>query len=761
MALLFAGTMTADPNDPFTAIIDAPFDSALSERYLVYAMSTITARSLPDLRDGLKPVHRRLLWAMRLLRLDPASGYKKCARVVGDVIGKYHPHGDQSVYDAMVRLAQTFSLRYPLVDGQGNFGNVDGDNAAAMRYTEARLTAAATDLMAGLDEGTVDFRPTYNGEEEEPEIFPGIFPNLLANGASGIAVGMATSIPPHNVAEIIGAATLLIDQPEASDADLLEHVTGPDFPTGGVVADSKAAIAEAYATGRGGFRVRSRWEKQDEGRGTWTIVVSEIPYGVQKSKLIEQIAALVNDKKLPILADVRDESDEQIRLVLEPRSRTVDPDVLMDSLFRLTELETRVSLNLNVLDATRTPRVMSLRQVLLAWNAHQIEVLIRRSQHRLGKIDDRIELLDGYIIAYLNLDRVIEIIRTEDEPKPVMMAEFELSDRQAEAILNMRLRSLRRLEEMELKRERARLADERKSLVALIDSPARQRTRLKRDLAGLLVKYGPETELGRRRTSIEEAGPAREIPLEAMIEREPITVILSQRGWIRAMSGHRDLAAADTLKFKEGDGPAFAFHSYTTDKLLLVLDNGRFFTLGGDKLPGGRGFGDPVGLMVDLDQGAEILTLLPARPDTRLLLAASDGRGFIAQTSEVIAETRKGRQVVNLKDKAKLKIVRSIPTGIEDKEIYVAAIGDNRKLVVFPLSELPEMTRGQGVALQRYRDGGLSDAIAFRFADGLSWPMGGETGRTRTESDLTAWRVARGAAGRMPPTGFPRSNRFD
>jgi len=748
--------MTADPADPFNAIIDAPFDSALSERYLVYAMSTITARSLPDLRDGLKPVHRRLLWAMRLLRLDPTSGYKKCARVVGDVIGKYHPHGDQSVYDAMVRLAQTFALRYPLVDGQGNFGNIDGDNAAAMRYTEARLTIAAADLMAGLDEGTVEFRPTYNGEEEEPEIFPGIFPNLLANGASGIAVGMATSIPPHNVAEIVGAATLLIDQPEADDAALLEYVTGPDFPTGGVVADSKASIAEAYATGRGGFRVRSRWEKQDEGRGTWILVVTEIPYGVQKSKLIEQIAALVNDKKLPILADVRDESDEAIRLVIEPRSRTVDPDVLMDSLFRLTDLEVRVPLNLNVLDATRTPRVMGLRQVLTAWIVHQIDVLVRRSQHRLAKIDDRIELLDGYVIAYLNLDRVIAIIRAEDEPKPVLMAEFQLSDRQAEAILNMRLRSLRKLEEMELRRERDKLADERKGLVALIESPARQRTRLKKDLAGLLVKYGPETVLGRRRTSIEEAGPAREIPLEAMIEREPITVILSQRGWIRAMRGHSELASAEALKFKEGDGPAHAFHAQTTDKLLLLLDNGRFYTLGGDKLPGGRGFGEPVGLMVDLDQGAEIITLLPVRADGRLLLASSDGRGFVAKMSEVVAETRKGRQVVNLKTGAKLKIARLVPAEAD----YVAAIGDNRKLVVFPLGELPEMTKGQGVALQRYRDGGLSDAIAFRFVDGLSWTMGGETGRTRTEADLTPWRVTRGAAGRMPPTGFPRNNRF-
>ena len=743
--------------DPFDAIVDAPFDSALSERYLVYAMSTITARSLPDVRDGLKPVHRRLLWAMRLLKLDPASGYKKCARVVGDVIGKYHPHGDQSVYDAMVRLAQTFSLRYPLVDGQGNFGNVDGDNAAAMRYTEARLTLAANELMAGLDEGTVDYRLTYNGEEEEPEVFPGLFPNLLANGASGIAVGMATSIPPHNVAELIDAATLLIDQPEADNAALLHYVRGPDFPTGGVIVDSPASIAEAYATGRGGFRVRSRWEKQDEGRGTWVAVVTEIPYQVQKSKLIEAIAQIINDKKLPILADIRDESDAEIRIVLEPRSRSVDPDMLMESLFKLTELETRVSLNLNVLDAHRTPRVMSLKDALSAWLAHQIEVLVRRSQHRLAKIDDRIELLDGYLIAYLNLDRVIQIIREEDEPKPIMMAEFGLNDRQAEAILNMRLRSLRRLEEMEISRERAKLDEERAQLAALIESPARQRTRLKKDLAKLRDRYGPETPLGKRRTAIEEAGPAREIPLEAMIEREPITVIMSQRGWVRAMRGHADLAATDTLKFKEGDGPAFAFHAQTTDKILLAGDNGRFYTLAADKLPGGRGFGEPVRLIVDIESDTGIIALMAARSAERLLLAASDGRGFIAKVADVVAETRKGRQVVNLRAGAKLKIVHRIA----DDADYVAVIGENRKLAVFPLAELPEMGRGQGVTLQRYRDGGLSDAVAFRFDQGLSWAMGGDTGRTRTETDLTAWRAARGAAGRMPPVGFPRDNRFE
>ena len=735
---------------------DTPFDTALSERYLVYALSTITARSLPDLRDGLKPVHRRLLWAMRLLKLDPASAYKKSARVVGDVIGKYHPHGDQSVYDAMVRLAQDFALRYPLVDGQGNFGNVDGDNAAAYRYSEARLTASAISLMAGLDDGTVEYKPTYNGEDEEPEIFPGLFPNLLANGASGIAVGMATSIPPHNVAEIIDAATLLIEQPNTDVAALLEHVKGPDLPTGGQIIDSAAVIAEAYATGRGAFRVRSRWQVEDQGRGTWVAVVTEIPYQVQKGKLIEAIAAIINDKKLPILADVRDESDEAIRIVIEPRTRAVDADVLMESLFRLTELEVRISLNMNVLDADRTPRVLSLKEVLTRWIRHQIEVLVRRAQHRLGKIDDRIELLDGYLIAYLNLDRVIEIIRTEDEPKPVMMAEFGLTDRQAEAILNMRLRSLRRLEEYEIKAEREKLAEEREGLVALIESPTRQKTKLKKDLAALRLSYGPETEIGKRRTLIAEAAAPRDIPLEAMIEREPITIIMSQRGWVRAMKGHVTLDNAEALKFKEGDGPAFAFHAQTTDKILLAAEDGRFFTLAAEKLPGGRGFGEPVRLMIDLPDGVGIVNLFPAKAEERILLAASDGKGFIASASEAVAETRKGRQVVNLRTGAKLAVARTIPAGHD----YAAVVGDNRKLVVFPLEELPEMTRGQGVTLQKYRDGGLSDATSFRFDEGLSWAMGGETGRTRTEADLTLWRVARGAAGRMPPTGFPRDNRF-
>ncbi|MDR6849901.1 topoisomerase-4 subunit A [Sphingomonas sp. BE270] len=748
--------MPTDLTDPFQAIVDSPFDSALSDRYLVYALSTITARSLPDVRDGMKPVHRRLLWAMRQLRMDPNTAYKKSARVVGEVIGKYHPHGDSSVYDAMVRLAQDFSVRYPLVEGQGNFGNIDGDNAAAFRYTEARLTQVAMDLMEGLDEDAVGFKPTYNNEEQEPELFPGAFPNLLANGAAGIAVGMATSIPPHNAAELFDAAILLIDNPHAEDAALLEHIKGPDFPTGGLVVDSPASIAEAYATGRGGFRVRARWHVEDQGRGTWNAIVTEIPYGIQKGKLIEQIAAIVNDKKLPILADIRDESDSEIRIVIEPRSRTVEADMLMESLFKMSDLEVRFSLNLNVLDANRTPRVMSLRQALQEWVAHQFIVLQRRTTHRLSKIADRIELLHGYIVAYLNLDRVIEIIRTEDEPKPVMMAEFELNERQAEAILNMRLRSLRRLEEMELRKERDTLEAERAGLEALLGSEARQRTRLKRDFTKLRERYGPETKLGKRRTTVAEAAPARDIPLEAMIEREPITVILSQRGWIRAMKGHVDAAGVAAVKFKEGDAALFDFTAHTTDKIIVAAENGRFYTLAADKLPGGRGFGEPVRLMIDLDGEIGIVGIFRAGISEKLLVAASDGRGFIVRTADILAETRKGKTVVTPRIGAKLKVVRPVAPEAD----YIAAIGDNRRLLVFPLSELAEMARGQGVQLMRFRDGGLSDAIAFVFAEGLSWPMGGESGRIRTETDLAPWRAARGAAGRMPPNGFPRDNRF-
>jgi topoisomerase IV subunit A len=738
---------------PTESEIEVPFDAALSERYLVYALSTITARSLPDVRDGLKPVHRRLLWAMRLLKLDPASAYKKCARVVGDVIGKYHPHGDQSVYDAMVRLAQSFALRYPLVDGQGNFGNIDGDNAAAYRYTEARLTATAARLMAGLDEGTVDYRATYNGEDEEPEVFPGLFPNLLANGSSGIAVGMATSIPPHHVGELIEAASHLIDNPGADDRDLMDFVQGPDFPTGGVLVDGREAIALAYKTGRGSFRLRARISVEKEKGGGWFLLVSEIPYGVQKGKLIEAIAGLIGDKKLPILADVRDESDDQVRIILEPRSRTVDPELLMESLFRMSELEVRFPLNLNVLDKTRTPGVMSLKQALLAWLEHQIVVLVRRSATRIGKIDERLELLDGYLVAFLNLDRVIEIIRTEDEPKAVMIAEFSLSERQAEAILNMRLRSLRRLEEFEIGKERAALAKEREGLAALVESPVKQRNRLKKDLAALGVAYKDDE----RRTQLKESGPARELDWSQMIEKEPITVILSQRGWIKGLRGHVALSEVAEMKWREGDGPLFHFHAQTTDKLLVMADNGRVYTLGGDKLPGGRGFGEPLRLTIDLEAEAEVIAMMVVRGDTRLLVATSDGRGFVTSGEAVMAETRKGKQLVNLRSGAKVVLLRKVAEGAD----AVAVIGDNRKMLVFKLDELPELGRGSGVQLQRYRDGGLSDAIAFAIGDGISWPLGGDSGRVRTESDLTPWRAIRGASGRIAPNGFPRSNRFE
>ena len=740
------------PDSPTDLVIDTPFDAALSERYLVYALSTITARSLPDVRDGLKPVHRRLLWAMRLLKLDPSGGYKKSARVVGDVIGKYHPHGDQSVYDAMVRLSQDWALRYPLVDGQGNFGNIDGDNAAAYRYTEARLTKVAAALMAGLDEGTVGYRPTYNNEDEEPEVFPGLFPNLLANGSSGIAVGMATSIPPHNVTELADAAIHLIDNPQAEDRALLDFVGGPDFPTGGVLVDARETIAQAYATGRGSFRLRARIEKVVEKGGGWHLLVTEIPYGVQKGRLIEAIAGLIGDKKLPILADVRDESAEDLRIILEPRSRTVDAALLEESLYKMSELEVRFPLNLNVLDKNRTPGVMSLKQALTAWLAFQIEVLLNRSRTRIGKIDERLELLDGFLVAFLNLDRVIAIIRTEDEPKAVMIAEFAISDRQAEAILNLRLRSLRRLEEIEIAKEREKLAKERGELAALVESPVKQRNRLKRDLGAMREKYGDE-----RRTRIGEVAAAhREIDWSQMIEKEPITVILSQRGWIRAMKGHVAEGEGDTLKFREGDGLARLFHAQTTDKLLLAAEDGRVFTLAGDRLPGGRGFGEPVRLSIDLAGEVDIVALMVVKADTKLLVASSDGRGFLTSGAAVLAETRKGKQLVNLKPGAKVAAVKRVAPNAD----AVAVIGENRKMLVFPLSELPELARGQGVTLQRYRDGGLADVVTLVSAEGLSWPLGGESGRTRTETDMTPWRAARGAAGRMPPVGFPRNNRF-
>ncbi|RMD90406.1 MAG: DNA topoisomerase IV subunit A, partial [Alphaproteobacteria bacterium] len=707
-------------------IIEARFDEALSERYLAYALSTIMARSLPDVRDGLKPVHRRLLYAMRLLKLDPDAGFKKCARVVGDVIGKYHPHGDQAVYDALVRLAQDFAVRYPLIDGQGNFGNIDGDNAAAMRYTEARLTAVAALLMEGLEEGAVDFRATYDGEEEEPVVFPGPFPNLLANGAAGIAVGMATAIPPHNVGELIDALQLLIEarlgrRGPVTDDELVERVPGPDFPTGGILVETAEAIRAAYATGRGSFRVRARWHKEDTGRGTWQIVVDEIPYQVVKAKLIERIAGLINDRKLPILADIRDESAEEIRLVLEPKSRNVDPQLLMESLFRLSELETRIPLNLNVIDLDGAPRVLSLGQALEAFLDHQLDVLKRRTRHRLAKIADRLEVLDGYLVAYLNLDEVIRIIREEDEAKPALMQAFGLSERQAEAILNMRLRALRKLEEVAIRREHKALSAEQRDLKALLASPERQWIALGDRLAEVKEAFGPDGAGGGRRTGFGEAPSAEPVPIEAMVEREPITVVCSRRGWLRTIKGH--LADDAPLGFKDGDAGRFRFHAYTTDRILAFTSRGRMHTLAADRLPGGRGHGEPLRLLVELEGDEEVVALLPYRPGSELLLAASNGRGFRVASDKTVAATRSGRQLMSLAKGG--RATHCLPVDGDT----VAVIGDNRKLLLFPVAEVPQMARGQGVILQRYREGGLADITIIRREEGLSWPMGGDSGR--------------------------------
>ncbi len=728
---------------------------ALEERYLSYALSTIMHRALPDVRDGLKPVHRRLLFAMRLLKLDPGAGFKKCARVVGDVMGKFHPHGDQAIYDAMVRLAQDFSVRYPLVEGQGNFGNIDGDNAAAMRYTEARLTDVAKLLLDGIDEDAVDFRETYDGEESEPVVLPGAFPNLLANGSTGIAVGMATSIPPHNAAELCEAALHLIQYPNASVETLVKKVKGPDFPTGGVLMESHDSIVESYRTGRGSFRVRAKWHTEDQGRGTWIAVVTEIPYLVPKSRLIEKIADLLIARKLPLLADVNDESAEDVRIVLEPKSRTVDPALLMESLFKLTDLESRISLNMNVLSHGRVPIVLGLSDVLREWLDHRREVLLRRANHRLDKIAHRLEVLGGYLIAYLNLDEVIRIIREEDEPKQDLMRTFSLSDVQAEAILNMRLRSLRKLEEMEIRTEHEALTAEQAELRDLVSDEDKQWGKIAGEIRDVRKTFGAETELGRRRTEIGDIGAlpsadALEELKEALIEKEPVTVVLSEKGWIRALKGHQTDNSA--LAFKSGDRLKFAFHAQTTDKILLFATDGRFYTLGADKLPGGRGHGEPVRLMVDLDETHDIVTAFVHDPRRKLLVAATDGRGFVVPEAEIVANTRKGRQVLNVKapDEARICVPAAGDT--------VATIGENRKLLVFPLVEIPEMTRGKGVRLQRFKDGGLADAKVFTFADGLSWLD--SSGRTWTVKELDEWRGARAQAGRLPPKGFPKTNSF-
>ena len=731
-------------------IREVKLSEALSERYLSYALSTIMARSLPDVRDGLKPVHRRLLYAMRQLRLDPGSGFKKSARVVGDVIGKFHPHGDQAIYDALVRLAQDFSLRFPLIDGQGNFGNVDGDNAAAMRYTEARLTDVAAALLEGIDEDAVDFRPTYDGEAEEPVVLPAAFPNLLANGAQGIAVGMATSIPPHNVGEVCDALLHVIKAPRATIDKLVELVPGPDFPTGGVLVEARESIVEAYKTGKGSFRLRARWQSEKVKGGGYRIVVTEIPFQVQKSRLIEKIAELLMAKKLTMLGDIRDESTEEVRLVLEPKSRNVDADVLMESLFRQTDLESRISLNMNVLDADNTPKVMNLREVLRAFLDHRHEVLIRRSKFRLGKIEHRLEVLDGYLIAYLNIDEVIRIIREEDDPKARMIKRWKLSDVQAEAILNMRLRALRKLEEIAIRDEHAALSAERKDLQQLLRNEKRRWTVIGDQIKDIKARFGAKSELGTRRTEIGSPPSDVVIPLEAVVEREPVTVLCSSKGWVRSLKGHQE--DVSDAKYKEGDRERFVVHAQTTDKLLVFATNGRFYTLGVDKLPGGRGFGEPLRLLTGLPNDQDIVGLLVHQPGRKLLVASSDGRGFLVPEDEVVAQTKNGKQVLNVGTGVEAVVCR--PTEGD----HVAVIGENRKLLIFPLDELPEMTRGRGVMLQRYKDGGLSDAKTFSLAEGLSWTAG--AGRIRTESDLRAWVGKRAQAGRLPPSGFARSNKF-
>jgi topoisomerase-4 subunit A len=752
--------------------LSEPLRRALGDRYLTYALSTIMHRALPDARDGLKPVHRRILYAMRELRLASNGGFRKSAKISGDVMGNYHPHGDAAIYDAMARLAQDFNVRYPLVDGQGNFGNIDGDNPAASRYTEARMTVAAESLLEGLAENSVDFRENYDGTLTEPVVLPASFPNLLANGSSGIAVGMATNIPPHNIAELCDACLHMIKSPDVRDETLLNYVPGPDFPTGGIIVEPKESIAQAYATGRGAFRLRCRYEIEDLGRGQWQIVVTEIPYQVQKSKLIEKIAELIQTKKIPILGDVRDESADDVRVIIEPRSKNVDPDVLMGMLYRNSDLEVRFSLNMNVLIDGLTPKVCSLKEVLRAFLDHRRDVLIRRSQHRMEKIDHRLEVLEGLIIAFLNLDRVIDIIRYDDEPKAALMREDwsrtftramdekdyvspqpgdgELTDVQAEAILNMRLRSLRRLEEMELVRERDTLMEERAGLEDLLSSDDLQWTSIAQQIRETKKAFGKNYAGGARRSTFAEAGEVQDVPIEAMIDREPITVVCSQMGWIRAMTGHIDLTRE--LKFKDGDGPRHIFHAETTDRLLIFGSNGRFYTLPASNLPGGRGMGEPVRLMVDLPNEVAIVDLFIHKPARKLLVASTAGDGFVVPEDDVIAQTRSGKQVINVRGETRALLCKPV-TGDS-----VAVVGENRKVLVFPLDELPEMGRGKGVRLQKYKDGGLSDATTFTRADGLSWHD--PAGRTRTETDLAEWAGKRAGIGRMAPRGFPRDNRF-
>ncbi|HEY0328585.1 MAG TPA: DNA topoisomerase IV subunit A [Rhodopseudomonas sp.] len=740
------------PPEP-AEIHDVQLREALEERYLAYALSTIMHRALPDARDGLKPVHRRILYGMRLLRLDPGTPFKKSAKIVGDVMGSFHPHGDQSIYDALVRLAQDFSSRYPLVDGQGNFGNIDGDNAAAYRYTEARMTDVARLLLEGIDEDGVAFRANYDGQSKEPIVLPGGFPNLLANGAQGIAVGMATAIPPHNAAELCDAALHLIEKPDAKSKALLKWVKGPDFPTGGVIIDSRESIAEAYATGRGSFRTRAKWHQEDGARGTWLVVITEIPWLVQKSRLIEKIAELLNEKKLPLVGDVRDESAEDIRVVIEPKSRAVDPELLMESLFRLTELESKIPLNLNVLVKGRIPKVLGLAEALREWLDHLRDVLLRRSNYRKAQIEHRLEVLGGYLIAYLNIDKVIKIIRTEDEPKPVLMKAFNLTDIQAEAILNMRLRSLRKLEEFEIRTEDKNLRAELKGINAILKSETEQWAKVGEQVRKVREMFGPKTALGKRRTQFADA-PEHDLAAieEAFVEREPVTVVISDKGWVRTLKGHvEDLSG---LNFKQDDKLGQAFFAETTSKLLLFATNGRFYSLDVAKLPGGRGHGEPIRMFIDLDQDAAIVALFVNSGGRKFLVASHDGQGFIVSEDDCVGNTRKGKQILNVEMPNEARAVCTVSGD------SVAVIGENRKLLIFPLDQVPEMARGRGVRLQKYKDGGLSDIATFTAKDGFTWRDSAGREFSASIKDLAEWRGNRSDAGRLPPKGFPKSNKF-
>ncbi len=725
---------------------------ALEERYLAYALSTIMHRALPDVRDGLKPVHRRIIHAMSELGLEPGGGFMKCARVVGEAMGKFHPHGNQAIYDALARLAQDFAVRYPLIDGQGNFGNIDGDNPAAERYTEARLTEVSSALLEGIDENAVDFRPNYDGREQEPVVLPAAFPNLLANGASGIAVGMATNIPPHNLDELCAALLHLIKHPNATVEKLVDFIPGPDFPTGGILVESRESIIEFYRTGRGGFRLRAKWEKEETGRGGWQIIVTEIPYQVQKIRLVEKIAELIQDKKLPLLGDMRDELAENIRIVLEPKTRLIDPFVLMESLFRLTELEIRFGLNMNVLSAGQIPAVLSLREVLKHWLEHRQEVLIRRTEYRLEKIEHRLEVLDGYLIAFLNIDEVIRIVRHEDEPKAKLMSSFKLTDVQAEAILNLRLRSLSRLEEQDIRGEHDKLSKERRALRQLLKSEDEQWEKISEQIKQVREKWSKKTVAGRRRTQFAEA-PTIEVDLDqAMIEKEPVTVVLSEKGWIRALRGHQD--DLSKVEFKQGDSLKRAIKASTTDKILVFTTNGKFFTLEANQLPGGRGHGEPVRLMIDLEENNDFVEIFVHEPGRKLMVAGTSGHGFVVPEDEVIASTRKGKQVLNVDGPSEARVC--VPVDGD----HIATMGDNRKMLVFKLDEVNEMTRGKGVILQRFKDGGLADVRVFKKSEGLTWLDGASRTFTLSWSELRDWVGERSQAGRLAPKGFPRSNKF-